>query len=160
MFVKTGFPILYIPQCAQALTYLFSWPPPRPCPGAGGRWQRRWAPSSCRRSPLWSAWRNPRTQISSPVLRQVAVCRCHYANVISYSMGWNGVIIEHCRLLENWNLMLIFFWLTALHVSIFTVYVRWFKEEGWTYFCRFVFVCFTLEYKLHEKLRFNDLLKI
>ena len=35
-------------------------------------------------------------------------------------------------------------------------YCKWFKEEGWTYFCRFFFVCFTLKYKLHDKLKFND----
>ena len=34
-----------------------------------------------------------------------------------------------------WNLL-------VLHMSI--VYISWFKQEWWTYFCRFVFVCFTL----------------
>ena len=35
-------------------------------------------------------------------------------------------------------------------------HLSWFNEEGWTYFCRFVFVCFTLKYKLREMLKFNN----
>ena len=35
------------------------------------------------------------------------------------------------------NLLLTCFSSTCAHIS-------WFKEEGWKYFCRFVFACFTL----------------
>ena len=45
-----------------------------------------------------------------------------------------------------------YFWLSALQTCIYctvnTVSVG-FKEEGWRYFCRFDFVCFTLYYKFH-----------
>ena len=42
-----------------------------------------------------------------------------------------------CRLLSNLILLLTFFGSRG--------------EKGWNFFCRFGFVCFTLEYKLHAK---------
>ena len=45
-------------------------------------------------------------------------------------------------------------WISALHVVIY--YISSFKEEGWKYSCRFVFVSFTLQYKLHEKLTIKN----
>ena len=45
-----------------------------------------------------------------------------------------------CRLLYNWNLKLTFF--GSLHWAC--AYISWFKKDGWKYFCRFVFVCFSL----------------
>ena len=47
-------------------------------------------------------------------------------------------------------------WISALHVVIY--YISSFKEEGWKYSCRFVFVSFTLQYKLHEKLIIKNIL--
>ena len=44
------------------------------------------------------------------------------------------------------------------HVHIYSI--RWFKEDWWKYFCRFVFVCFTLLYKHHKQLKFHDLKEI
>ena len=31
-----------------------------------------------------------------------------------------------------------------IHIHVQYNDISWFKEEGWKYFCRFVFVCFTL----------------
>ena len=31
-----------------------------------------------------------------------------------------------------------------------------FKYEGWKYFCRFAYVCFTLEYKFMNKRKLKD----
>ena len=60
-----------------------------------------------------------------------------------------GIIItprrgNHCRLLWNWDLLLTFF--CSQHCTCtFTFCIRSFKKEaGWKYFCRFIFVCFTL----------------
>ena len=47
---------------------------------------------------------------------------------------------KHCRLLFIWNLLLTFFGSSYCMCA----YIRCFKEEGWKYFCRFVFICFTL----------------
>ena len=47
---------------------------------------------------------------------------------------------KHWRLLLNLYLLLTFFWASALQMRI----LRWLKEEGWKYFCRFVCLCLTV----------------
>ena len=65
-----------------------------------------------------------------------------------------------CRRLSNSNLLLNF--LGSGHFTWAYMYcTRKCDEKEWTYFCRFVFVCFNLLKKnFINKLKFNDFLKI
>ena len=68
--------------------------------------------------------------------------------LISSNHGYTGAegrVITHigakpCRLRYSWNLLLTF--LGSRHCTCLCI--SWFKEEGWKYFCRFVFVYFNL----------------
>ena len=58
-----------------------------------------------------------------------------------------------CLVLKYCNLLLTFF--GSRHCTC--AYIRWLKEEGWKYFCRFVFACFPFNTNPMIKLKFNDL---
>ena len=49
----------------------------------------------------------------------------------------------------KWEPFADLFWLSALHMHINCI--SWFMEEGWTYLCIFVIVCFTLFTTQKEK---------
>ena len=37
-------------------------------------------------------------------------------------------------------------------------FISWFKEEGWKYFCRFVYVCFTLHIIQTSRTKLNSMI--
>ena len=89
---------------------------------------------------LHSTQYTPVAQVTKKGIRMLKFSPCPF--LLCVSAGHRVISsrgAKSCRLFKNVYLLLTFF--ACLHCT--GAYFSWFREEGWKYFCRFVFDCST-----------------